>query len=56
MTCHRFGPSRPVATNVGREVMENMVVKPPKTKAVTGHRTPKGLMLVTENFLLIGFS
>src|SRR5258705_9627490 len=41
VTCHRFGRSRPVATNVSFELQEDMGVKPPKAKAVTGHRTPK---------------
>jgi len=46
LTCQRFGRSRPVATTVRLKSVKDCGVKPPKTKAVTGHRTPKSCALL----------
>ena len=51
LTSQRFGRSRPVATMVRLNSRKDCGVKPPKTKAVTGHRTPKrGLLFFSEIF------
>jgi hypothetical protein len=39
LTCQRFGRLRPVAAPLRGSYRKNWGVKPPKTKAVTGHRT-----------------
>ena len=41
LTSQRFGRSRLVATRVRLNPVRSSGVKPPKSKAVTGHRTPK---------------
>jgi len=41
LTSQRFDRSRPVATMVRLNSGKDFGVKPPKAKAVTGHRTPK---------------
>ncbi|MCA1606997.1 MAG: DUF4019 domain-containing protein, partial [Acidobacteria bacterium] len=46
LTSQRFGRSRPVASVVQMNPARNCGVKGPKTKAVTGHRTPKSFALV----------
>jgi general stress protein 26 len=43
LTCQRFGRSRPVATIARWEPLNALGVKPPRTKALTGQRTPKYL-------------
>ena len=45
LTSQRFGRSRPVAAMVHRDPGKDCGVRPPKTKAVTGHRTPKRSLL-----------
>jgi hypothetical protein len=46
LTSQRFGRSRPVATVVLLSLMKDCGARPPKTKAVTGHRTPKSCALI----------
>jgi hypothetical protein len=46
VTCHRFGRSRLGATTIGQNLLTNFGVKPPKTKAATGRRTPKELIII----------
>lgn len=47
LTRQRFGRSRPVATMQRLKRASRFGVEPPKTKAVTGHRTPRwGLALI----------
>ena len=46
LTCQRFGRLRLVATMVGLNSRKDCGVKPPKTKAVTSHRTPKSCALM----------
>jgi hypothetical protein len=54
LTCLRFSRSRPVATMIRLSAEKDFGVKPPKNKAVTGPRTPKGfalfLLAVSLNF------
>jgi hypothetical protein len=40
VTCYRFGRLRPVATFGRLKFADGSGVKPPRAKAVTGHRTP----------------
>jgi hypothetical protein len=46
LTCQRFGRSRPVAAVVRLNSMKGCGAKPPKAKAVPGHRTPKRCALM----------
>ncbi len=48
MTCQRFGRLRPVATHGSMDPRNVYGVKPPKAKAVTGHRTPKRLFFESK--------
>jgi hypothetical protein len=53
VTCHIFSRLRPVATFVDW-IHAGSGVKPPRTKAVTGHRTPKERrVLESEPVLMI---
>jgi hypothetical protein len=47
LTCQRFDRLRPVATTVELSY-SSFGVKPPQTKAVTGHRTPKKARFIQE--------
>ncbi|MGH9875247.1 MAG: DUF4019 domain-containing protein [Pyrinomonadaceae bacterium] len=46
LTCQRFGRSRLVAAMAQMNRAKDRGVKPPKAKAVTGHRTPKRYALL----------
>jgi hypothetical protein len=46
LTSQRFGRVRLVATTDHRNSANGSGVKPPRTKAVTGHRTPKSCVLI----------
>ena len=46
LTSQRFGRSRPVAARVRRNPRKDCGVRPPKAKAVPGHRTPKRCALM----------
>lgn len=46
LTCQRFGRLRLVATMVRLNSRNGFRVRPPKTKAVTSHRTPKSCALM----------
>jgi len=41
LTCQRFIPSRPVANAERWQLLKNLGDRSPKTKALTGRRTPK---------------
>jgi hypothetical protein len=46
LTSQRFGRSRPVAAMIRRNPRKDCGVRPPKAKAVPGHRTPKRCALM----------
>jgi len=56
LTSQRFGRSRLVAATVEVDSGRDGSVKPPKAKAVTGHRTPKRSFLLVLTVAVLSFA